>query len=180
LKYFLNTEYIDEGVTLDVISIGISAEDGREYYVISTEFDPSHANEMVRTAVLPVLEPRDSGLWKPLRQIRDELAAFASGDDPEFWTWGGGAFDWLAILSIFGTSENFPDGWPYTPFDLAQWIRQLGLESGDPRIPKHPGRAHHALADARYNKLGYEFLARYQREWILEQAQLLCPTRPAS
>lgn len=178
VKYFLDTEFIDKGLTLDVISVGLVAEDGREYYAISTEFDPSRANAMVRAEVLPALEPTDSGLWKPLRRIRDELAVFTRGGAPEFWTWGGGAFDWLAILAIFGSSDNFPDGWPYGPFDLDQWLRQLEIERDDPRLPTHPGRAHHALADARHNRLAYEFLACYQRTWILEQARLASPPSP--
>lgn len=32
MKYFLDTEFHEDGKTIDLISIGIVAEDGREYY----------------------------------------------------------------------------------------------------------------------------------------------------
>jgi len=38
MRYWYDTEFIEDGSTIDLISIGIVAEDGREYYAISTEF----------------------------------------------------------------------------------------------------------------------------------------------
>ena len=32
MKYFYDTEFIDDGHTINLISIGIVAEDGHEYY----------------------------------------------------------------------------------------------------------------------------------------------------
>lgn len=39
MKYFLNTKFIDTGSLVDLISIAIVAEDGRELYLQSCEFD---------------------------------------------------------------------------------------------------------------------------------------------
>ena len=39
MKYFIDTEFVDDGKTIDLISIGIVAEDGRELYVESADFD---------------------------------------------------------------------------------------------------------------------------------------------
>lgn len=70
MKYFLDTEFI-EGFRkplfgksrhfIDLISIGIVAEDGREYYAISNEFDLKRAwnNEWIRENVL-------MAVWKDL------------------------------------------------------------------------------------------------------------------
>lgn len=65
MKYFLDTEFI-EGFHkplfgkrrhfIDLISIGIVAEDGREYYAISNEFDPKDADPWVQKNVLGPLE----------------------------------------------------------------------------------------------------------------------------
>lgn len=33
MKYFIDTEFVDDGHTIDLISIGIVAEDGRELYL---------------------------------------------------------------------------------------------------------------------------------------------------
>lgn len=52
MKYFYDTEFIEDGHTIDLISIGIVAEDGRMYYAVSTEFDASRADEWVQTNVL--------------------------------------------------------------------------------------------------------------------------------
>jgi hypothetical protein len=41
MKYFYDTEFIDDGHTINLISIGIVAEDGHEYYATSSEF-PEH------------------------------------------------------------------------------------------------------------------------------------------
>lgn len=164
----MNTEFIDRGVTLEPISIGLVAEDSREYYAISTEFNPDAANEMVRSEVLPRLEPRESGLWKPLSAIARDLTNFVDAE-PEFWTWGGGAFDWFVVVTIFGGTDHFPVGWPYVINDLDQWMLMLGLKDTDAILPPHPGNPHHALADAYHNKLAYDTLVAYQQEWIRAQ-----------
>lgn len=61
MKYFIDTEFI-EGVKkplfgkkrhfIDLISIGIKAEDGREYYAISNEFNWKDADDWVKENVL--------------------------------------------------------------------------------------------------------------------------------
>ena len=70
VKYFYDTEFIDDGRTIELISIGVVAEDGREYYAISTEFDPERAGRWVRTNVLPKLPSPSSQLWRSRKQIR--------------------------------------------------------------------------------------------------------------
>lgn len=61
MKYFLDFEFI-EGLRkplfgkrrhfIDMISVGIVSEDGREYYAISNEFNPKDASEWVKENVL--------------------------------------------------------------------------------------------------------------------------------
>ncbi len=55
MKYFIDTEFIEDGKTIDLVSIGIVAEDGRELYLQSVEFDPSKASEWVQENVFPNL-----------------------------------------------------------------------------------------------------------------------------
>ena len=43
MRYFYDTEFIDNGRIIDLISIGVVADDGREFYAVSTEFDPESA-----------------------------------------------------------------------------------------------------------------------------------------
>ena len=37
MRYFYDTEFIDNGRIIDLISIGVAAEDGREFYAVSAE-----------------------------------------------------------------------------------------------------------------------------------------------
>ena len=42
-RFFIDTEFVEDGKTIDLISIGIVCEDGREFYAVSTEFDGGRA-----------------------------------------------------------------------------------------------------------------------------------------
>ena len=55
MRYFYDTEFIENGSTIDLVSIGIVAEDGREYYAVSTDADHTKANKWVREHVLDKL-----------------------------------------------------------------------------------------------------------------------------
>lgn len=66
MKYYIDTEFI-EGFTrpytlgksrhfIDLISIGIVAEDGREYYAISKEFNPNLADSWVKENIIDKIE----------------------------------------------------------------------------------------------------------------------------
>ena len=39
-RYFYDCEFIEDGRTIELVSIGVVAQDGREFYAVSTEFDP--------------------------------------------------------------------------------------------------------------------------------------------
>jgi hypothetical protein len=52
MRYFFDTELIEDGKTIDLISIGIVAEDGREFYALSKECDFSKASDWVLENVL--------------------------------------------------------------------------------------------------------------------------------
>jgi hypothetical protein len=75
MKYFLDTEFIEgfrkplfskRAHFIDLISIGIVAEDGRTYYAMSRNFNPREANEWVKKNVL--------------RQMIDEFINSTSGE----------------------------------------------------------------------------------------------------
>lgn len=82
MKYFIDTEFI-EGFHkplfgrrrhfIDLVSIGIVAEDGRTYYAISKEFEPKKASEWVQDNVLyPIM--RDHGYSKTLSYLHGHLS----------------------------------------------------------------------------------------------------------
>lgn len=56
-RYFVDTEFVDDGKTIDLISIGIACGDGRELYLQSTEFNIDKASPWVRENVIMHLDP---------------------------------------------------------------------------------------------------------------------------
>lgn len=65
MKYFIDTEFIEgfhkplfgkKRHFIDLISIGIVAEDGRTYYAVSNEFNPKDADDWVRKNVIDKIE----------------------------------------------------------------------------------------------------------------------------
>ena len=152
MKYFYDTEFIEDGKTIDLISIGIVAEDGREYYAISKEFKARKADQWVKDNVLTHLPPRKSLAWKSRKQIKQDILDFVGDDKPEFWAYYAD-YDHVALCQLFGRMIDLPKGWPMYTRDL----KQLLDDKGNPRMEK-PKDEHHALADARWVKDAHQML----------------------
>lgn len=157
MRYFYDTEFIEDGTTIDLVSIGVVAEDGREFYAISTEFRERKAGDWVRRNVLPLLPPRSDPAWMSRAEIRARLFAFLvpghrEGDwlpaskRPELWAWVG-AYDHVALAQLWGDMTALPQGLPRFTHEL----KQLWESAGRPELPAAPARAHDALEDARAN-----------------------------
>ncbi|CDO06453.1 3'-5' exoribonuclease [Mycolicibacterium cosmeticum] len=162
MRYFYDTEFIDNGRTIELISIGVVAEDGREYYAISTEFDPDRAGSWVRKNVLPKLPSPSSKLWRSRRQIRSDLEDFfdIDGDEPiELWAWVG-AYDHVVLCQLWGPMTDLPPAMPR----FTRELRQLWEDRGNPRMPPRPTDSHDALVDARHNLRRYRLMAADDRE----------------
>jgi hypothetical protein len=161
LRYFYDSEFIEDGIVIELISIGIVAEDGREYYAVSTEFDPDRAGPWVRRNVLPKLPPRTSDRWRSRARIRDDLAKFLiprPGVRPELWAWIG-AYDHVALCQLWGSMVDLPTGIPRFTNEL----RQHWEAHGSPELPPPPADAHDALADARHNFAKFEAIEAARR-----------------
>lgn len=55
MHYFYDSEFIDDGKTIDLISIGIACEDGRTYYAQSVDFNHRNVSEWVKENVMKQL-----------------------------------------------------------------------------------------------------------------------------
>ncbi|MEO6793622.1 MAG: polyadenylate-specific 3'-exoribonuclease AS [Mycobacterium sp.] len=150
MRYFYDTEFIEDGRTIELISIGVVAEDGREYYAVSTEFDPGRAGPWVRTHVLPKLPSPASQAWRSRSRIRADLEAFfgvfeIQGDEPiELWAWVA-AYDHVVLCQLWGTMPDLPTPIPRFTHEL----RQLWEDRGRPQLPPRSPGSHDALVDAR-------------------------------
>ena len=157
MRYFYDTEFIDNGRTIELISIGVAAEDGREYYAVSTEFDPDQAGKWVRTHVLPKLPSPSSQVWRSRSAIRSDLEDFfgIDGDEPiELWAWIG-AYDHVALCQLWGPMTGLPPAMPR----FTRELRQLWEDRGSLPMPPRPRDAHDALVDARYNLARFAAIA---------------------
>lgn len=156
MRYFIDTEFIEDGHTIDLLSIGVCCEDGREMYVENSEADLSKANDWVKANVLPHLT---GGGYRP-EAIGDQLRAFVGTDVPEFWSWCG-AYDWVAVCQLYGAMIDKPAGWPNYCRDLQDVMDRLGVT--DDELPGIEGFAHNALADARWHRHIWMYLTALER-----------------
>ncbi|HET6529153.1 MAG TPA: polyadenylate-specific 3'-exoribonuclease AS [Actinoplanes sp.] len=147
MRFFYDCEFVEDGQTVDLVSIGMVDETGREFYAVSTEFDGSRAIPWVRRHVLDKLPSPADKVWKSRDRIRDELHAFltAAGGPIELWAWYA-AYDHVALAQLWGAMPGLPREIPRFTHELAQRWEDAG------RPPLPPGTARHdALADARHN-----------------------------
>lgn len=155
MRYFLDTEFIEDGKTIDLISIGILADDGRTFYAINSECDYSRANQWVKDNVLCHL-PGVGGTTMTRAEIKAKIVEFIGSDKPEFWGYYAD-YDWVVFCWLFGTMMDLPKGWPMYCRDIKQFCDSLG----NPKLPDQADNEHHALADAKWNKMAYEWLMQY-------------------
>jgi hypothetical protein len=172
-KYFYDTEFLEDGFSIDLISIGIACEDGRTYYAVSSEFDTMRVsrNEWLMENVMSSIGHEESISYmttqgapvkdliitdpalRTRRQIRDDILAFTEGTWPEFWAWYG-AYDHVALCQLFGRMIDLPSKFPMFTAD----IKQLHKQAGSPLMPRQPEGLHNALADAQFNIFRYNYL----------------------
>jgi hypothetical protein len=151
VRFFYDCEFIEDGVTIDLVSIGVVDEEGREFYAVSTEFDPAKAGPWVRANVLNQLPSPADKAWRSRERIRKDLLDFLGGakanrDDIELWAWFA-AYDHVALAQLWGPMPALPRCLPRFTRDL----RQRWEDVGKPYLPPAPADAHDALADARHN-----------------------------
>lgn len=147
-RIWFDTEFVEDGHTIDLLSIGLVRDDGATYYAECAEADHARASDWVKANVLPHL----TGDTKPRAQIAREIVEFA-GSKPEFWAYYC-SYDWVALCQLFGTMMDLPKGWPMYCLD----IKQLAQSMGNPRIAIDKGTEHNALADAQWTQKAWSWL----------------------
>lgn len=153
MRYFLDTEFYERSPSypITLISLGIVAEDDREFYVENDDTTEVDWNEWLLKNVAPHLNGPRLAYWS----IGPAVQKFIGSDpNPEFWAYYG-AYDWVVFCQLFGTMMDMPKTYPHFCLDLKQELYRRGINK--PFI-KRSDFAHHALADARWNKKLYEQL----------------------
>ncbi len=145
---FLDTEFTDF-VAPELISLGLVAQDGREFYAGRNDFDQSRCSAFVVMAVLPRLDGRPQVAMSAgeLRARAGDWLTQFQGDSPVFVAFDYPG-DWALLCEALG--DNRPD-W-LVPMDIGELLSAIL-----PERLLEPGRvtAHHALADARALRADY-------------------------
>ena len=150
MKIWFDTEFIEDGKTIELISIGMVRADGNVFYR-EAECDHSKADDWVKQNVLTQL----TGDTVPREQIRNDILAFC-GESPEFWAYYAD-YDWVVLCQLFGRMIDLPDHWPMFCNDVQQLRYNMGAS-----LPEQESGEHNALSDALWTKIAYEFLTTTQ------------------
>jgi len=152
MRYFFDTEFIEDGITIDLISIGIISEDRRTYYAENIDCDLGRADPWVQNNVVPHLVGPTTQFTRP--KIARDIRAFV-GENPEFWGYYCD-YDWVLMCQLFGRMIDLPRGWPKFCLDLKQEMVRLKINKED--LPKQEGLLHHALDDAMWIRSAWKFI----------------------
>lgn len=174
MEIYYDTEFLENGVTIRFLSIGMVREDGKEYYAITQDLSVISAaarEPWLKENVLdkfplaqpvasayPVFDPThpDFENVKPKSTIAREVYDFIASALPDvsLWAWFS-SYDHVVLAQLFGRMIDLPIGIPMYTNDLRSEVERLG----NPWVPELPGSsAHNALHDAREVK--------FRREWL--------------
>lgn len=171
-------EFLEDGRTIELISIGMVADDGREYYAVNRDMPVRkiRKHKWLMENVVPHLPKAhgDRRLTMPKRwlfdyadprvkrkeQIADEVMDFirAAGPDVELWA-NYGAYDHVCLAQLWGRMIDLPEGVPMFTRDIQQERARLGIPHD--ALPQQDSAEHNALADARHNQA--------VRRWLRQQ-----------
>ncbi len=178
-EYDYDLEFLEDGHTIELISIGIVRDDGSEYYAVAAEATRGRLlkrikkHEWLMANVVPSL-PKPYGDWnlhmpkswlwdynsplvKPRTLIAEQVKNFLlAADKPVLWA-DYGAYDHVALCQLWGRMIDLPDGLPMFTCDIQQEALRLGVAWGE--LPQQAGSNHNALEDARHNRVKRAFLA---------------------
>lgn len=158
MRVYFDTEFIENGRTIDLLSIGLVREDGETYYAETTtawclkNWGPNQHNPVDAWLVENVIPHLEGKKATERREMAREILEFV-GREPEFWAYYAD-YDWVALCQLYGRMIDLPEGWPMYCRDFKQVVD--AFPSGSRRLavqdPDVDGPEHNALSDARWLK----------------------------
>lgn len=151
----VDTEFTDF-IQMDLISIALVAEDGREFYAERTDYRADDCSDFVRSAVLPMLG-RAVGAACTRAQLTHRLRAwFEELTEPATLVFDYFS-DWELLIDAFLGDEFYKP-----PANVGDKLLLVAEIIGDPVYQHALNRTftrewppHHSLADARAMMAGY-------------------------
>lgn len=171
LRYFFDTEFMDDGQALELISLGVVSEDGsRELYCINAEMNLGRASSWVQENVLPRLPKLSHSAWRSRADIRRTLMEFLLDVDSkqrdaiEMWSYYA-SYDWVVLCQLWGPMIHLPTNLPAHVMD----VKQLAVMLDNPKLPLiDQGKAHSAIEDARWARTAWIALQDVRRGRYIE------------
>lgn len=154
---FFDTEFSDLCVDPRLISIGLIAEDGeRTFYAeLADTYQPKDCGEFTRLAVLPLLEGGDTVLT--MHDLTLRLGAWLEDfGEPVTLATDSLGWDWPWIQEIFHIAGTWPGNLARSPLLLTiNYLNDYDRFVEALEQPFSSLRRHHALDDAKANRLGW-------------------------
>lgn len=170
-RYFFDTEFNQERDSVDLLSIGVTCDDGREFYAINGDASWGDIGHWLDANVVPIL----NGPFAPpyrgeknchptmsMRRIRHELELFINegprGQPIEFWGYFAD-YDWFLLTRLWGADgfRKMPSCFPRICYD----VRQYQMHKQVKRLPPALQPAHNALVDARWTAKAFDHVHRH-------------------
>lgn len=168
---FYDTEFLENGVTIQTISIGMVNEYGDNYYAIVRDLrlmQKAYDHVWLKDNVMKYIpikvddngkvqwdkNHRDYPYVKGKAQIAKDLKHFvASHANPRLWAYYA-AYDHVAMSQFYGRMIDLPLGMPMWTHEL----KQLMEEYPNASWPNQDDNLHNALDDAMWNKKVWEYI----------------------
>lgn len=181
MKIFFDTEFLEDGKTIELISIGLVKEDGSELYLINKDMDVYRIfrDDWVRKNVLRKIydelkerynKENDPSIFEftaddfyyllylygtEKKEIAKQIVDFV-GKSPVFYAYCAD-YDWVVLMQLYGKMIDIPKGWRYYCRDLAQTVDELGFNTDKIKNSNE----HNALDDAKWNLELYNQMKNY-------------------
>ncbi len=174
MRHFLDTEFLEDGKTIQLISLGMVAEDDREFYAVNGDapWDRIVGHGWLMENVIPSLLHEGAVHWYASGDTEHLVpdwdaghvlspAGIAAGvvdligNDPYAQLWAYyGAYDHIALCQLWGRMLDLPKHVPMWTHDLKQEMEYRGVS----QLPSQTSGQHNALADARWNRDSFLWL----------------------
>lgn len=166
-RYFFDAELIEDGRTIDLVSIGVVDEAGkRGFSACNLDADLRAASPWTRENVIAHLPPYSSEDWMGRRSLANRLLVFLyDGPHPpnegiEMWGYYAD-YDWVAFCQLFGRAMELPSALPKFCMDVKQYACMIG----ETKLPERaPG--HEALSGAHWTRDAYLYLRAHERDGV--------------
>lgn len=153
MKYFLDCEFQESSFKMELISLALVSEDGRELYLENSEINISELSPWLQENVVPFLR-RPNTTVISLTEFAPRIQAFIGTDAKPEFVGSYCDYDWVCFCWCFGRMVDLPEGWPKLCWDVRQDMLTLGLDKAPfPNIEEH-----NCLADARRIRLIYNWI----------------------